>query len=268
MLRGLGEGRARTVGVMSRRRLPLDRPTIGTWLTLNDPAIAEIMAAAGFEWLAVDLEHSLLTLDSAGELIRVIELCGASPLVRLTSNDADQIKRVMDAGAHGVIVPMVLCADDAARAVAGTRYPPIGTRGVGLGRAHGYGYKFHQYLEWQVAGPIVIVQIEHREAVENLEEILAVPGVDGLLIGPYDLSSSMGIPGKFDDPGFMESVETIRSTARHMGVPAGIFIVEPEVDELEQAVAEGYTFIVYSVDFRFLDTGARRGIAAMRELQR
>ena len=100
--------------LLLRRRFSLDRPTIGTWLTLADPAAAEIMAAAGFEWLVVDLEHSLLTLETAGELIRVIELCGASPLVRLTSNDSDQIKRVMDGGAHGIIVPMVLSADDAA----------------------------------------------------------------------------------------------------------------------------------------------------------
>lgn len=253
---------------MSRRRLPLDRPTIGTWLTLNDPAIAEIMTVAGFEWLAVDLEHSLLTLESAGELIRVIELCGASPLVRLTSNDPDQIKRVMDAGAHGVIVPMVLCADDAARAVAGTRYPPVGTRGVGLGRAHGYGAEFEEYWDWQVEGPIVIVQIEHREALNNLNEILEVPGVDGLLIGPYDLSSSMGIPGEFDDPRYTESLEIIRSTARSLGVAAGIHIVEPDVSELKRAVAEGYTFIAYGVDFRFLDAGARRGVEVMRELKR
>ncbi|SVD84446.1 uncharacterized protein METZ01_LOCUS437300, partial [marine metagenome] len=210
---GEGWGRCMTERNMRLgRRFQLDRPTIGTWLTLNDPAVAELMAAAGFDWLVVDLEHSLLTLERAGELIRVIELCGSTPLVRLTSIDLDQIKRVMDAGAHGVVVPMVLCADDAERAVAGTRYPPAGTRGVGLGRAHGYGVGFQEYWDWQVDEPIVIVQIEHRLALDNLDEIFAVPGVDGLLIGPYDLSASMGIPGKFDDPLYTNSLELILST--------------------------------------------------------
>ncbi len=250
-----------SVGVFS-----LDRPTIGTWLTLADPAVAEIMAAVGFEWLVVDLEHSLLTLETAGELIRVIELCGASPLVRLTSNDSDQIKRVMDGGAHGIIVPMVLSADEAVKAVAATRYPPAGTRGVGLGRAQRYGAGFEEYLSWQVDGPIVIVQIEHRDSVANLEAILAVPGIGGFIIGPYDLSASMGIPGEFDDPVFLECMETIRSTARRMSVPSGIHLVEPDVAALRQAVADGYSLIAYGVDFRFLDVTARLGVSAMREL--
>ncbi len=251
---------------MSIRGFSPDRPTIGTWLTLADPAVEEIMAAAGFEWLVVDLEHSLLTLETAGELIRVIELCGASPLVRLTSNDSDQIKRVMDGGAHGIIVPMVLSADEAVKAVAATRYPPAGTRGVGLGRAQHYGAGFEEYLSWQMDGPIVIVQIEHRDSVANLEAILAVPGIGGFIIGPYDLSASMGIPGEFDDPVFLECMETIRSTARRMGVPSGIHLVEPDVVALRQAVADGYSLIAYGVDFRFLDVSARLGVSAMQKL--
>ena len=237
--------------------------SLGSWITMSDPAVAEVLAVAGFDWLVVDLEHSMLGLETAGELIRVIDLCGSIPLVRVTSNDPQQIKRVMDSGARGVVVPMVLSADDAARAVAATRYPPDGTRGVGLGRAQGYGTGFREYLEWQVDGPVVIVQIEHVEAVENLEGILGVPGVDGLLIGPYDLSSSLGVPGRFDDPGFLESMQKVQSTAQGMGVPTGLHIVDPEVKELEKAIAEGHTLIAYGVDFRFLDVGARHGLAAL-----
>ena len=251
---------------MSFQGVSMDRPSIGTWLTLADPAIAEIMAKAGFDWVVVDLEHSLLDLETTGALVRVIDLCGVSPLVRLTSNDSEQIKRVMDGGAHGIVVPMVLSADDAVTAVAASRYPPAGTRGVGLGRAQRYGVGFAEYLSWQVDGPIVIVQIEHRDSVANLEEILAVPGIRGFIIGPYDLSASMGIPGEFDDPGFLECMETIRATARRMGVPSGIHLVEPDVADLKRAMAEGYSLIAYGVDFRFLDVAARRGVAAMREL--
>src|SRR3990167_5583095 len=118
-----------------KRRLHAKEPTIGSWITLGHTAIAEIMARAGFDWLVVDLEHSTISIEQAGELIRVIDLCGVAPLVRLTSNHPDQIKRVMDAGAHGIIVPMVNSADDAARAVAATSYFPKGIRGVGLARA-------------------------------------------------------------------------------------------------------------------------------------
>jgi len=241
--------------------------TVGSWITLGHPAIAEIMAKAGFDWLVVDLEHSVIGIETAGDLIRTIDLAGVAPLVRLTSNDANQIKRVMDAGAHGIVVPMVNNPADAASAVAATRYAPTGSRGVGLARAQGYGAGFREYLEWQKNGPIVIVQIEHRDAVEQLEDILKVEGVDGFIIGPYDLSCSMGIPGKFDDPEFVDVMKHIRETGLRIGCPAGLHIVEPDISLLEGSVREGYTFIAYSVDIRLLDVGVRQGIAKVRELQ-
>lgn len=120
---------------------------IGSWITLAHPAIAEIMAKAGFDWLAVDMEHSVITIREAEELIRVIDLCGVVPLVRLSANDPIQIKRVMDAGAHGVIVPMVNSVAEAKQAVSGVRDPQQGARGVGLAMARGYGASFDRYLD-------------------------------------------------------------------------------------------------------------------------
>ena len=181
--------------------------TIGSWITLGSPGVAEILANAGFDWLVVDLEHTTISLEQAGELIRTIELAGVSSLVRLTNNDENQIKRVMDAGAQGIVVPMVNNANEAEQAVAATRYPPLGNRGVGLARAQQYGVSFAEYVLWQAnidSGPVVIVQIEHVDAVENLKEILGVSGVDGFIIGPYDLSCSMGIPGEFNHPKFIK----------------------------------------------------------------
>jgi 2-dehydro-3-deoxyglucarate aldolase len=241
--------------------------TLGSWITLGHPAIAEIMAKAGFDWLVVDLEHSVIGIDVAGDLIRIIDLCGVAPLVRLTSNDPNQIKRVMDAGAHGIVVPMVNTPAEAAQAVAATRYAPKGTRGVGLARAQGYGAGFQDYLNWQNDGPVVIVQIEHKDAVDRLEEILAVPGVDGFIIGPYDLSCSMGIPGQFEQPEFISAMTHIRETGKRVGCPAGLHIVEPDLQRLEQTIREGYTFIAYSVDIRMLDVSVRQGIAKLKELQ-
>jgi 2-keto-3-deoxy-L-rhamnonate aldolase RhmA len=239
--------------------------TIGSWVTLGSTAVAEILARAGFDWLVVDLEHSTISIDQAGELVRTISLSGVSPLVRLTSNDVNQIKRVMDAGAHGIVVPMVNTAADAIKAVRATRYAPLGSRGVGLARAQGYGNKFQEYLEWQSGteeGPIVIVQIEHIDAVSNLKEILSVPAVDAFIVGPYDLSCSMGIPGQFEKPEFIETLELINSIAKEMHVSAGLHVVEPDTRELNIAIDKGYTFVAYSVDIRMIDVAARSGLSA------
>ena len=139
--------------------------TIGSWITLGSTAITEIMAKAGFDWLVIDLEHSTISIDMAGEMIRIIDLAGVTPLVRLTSNDPDQIKRCLDAGAHGIIVPMVNSSLEAKNAVSAMHYPPKGYRGVGLGRAQGYGANFSQYINWQKDSSVLIVQIEHKKAI-------------------------------------------------------------------------------------------------------
>lgn len=247
-----------------KTRLSRREPTIGSWVTLAHPAIAEIMARAGFAWLAVDLEHSVITIREAEELIRVIELCGVAPLVRLSSNDPVQIKRVMDAGAHGVIVPMVNSVVEAEQAVAALRYPPQGRRGVGLARAQGYGSDFERYRDWLNQETIVIVQVEHIQAVENLEAILAVEGVDGFIVGPYDLSGSLGVPGQFDHPLMMQAMARIKTVGEQCGKASGIHIIEPDMGQLRQRLAEGYRFVAYSLDIRMLDWCCRACVDGIR----
>ena len=241
---------------------------IGSWITLAHPSIAEIMAGSSFDWLAVDLEHSVITIREAEELIRIIDLAGVVPLVRLTSNNSDQIKRVMDAGSHGVIVPMVNCAKDAELAVKAVKYPPFGKRGFGLARAQGYGNRFKEYLEWQEKHSVVIVQVEHIDAVNNLEEIFGVDGVDGYMIGPYDLSGSLGIPGQFDHPDLLEAMEKIRMVAAKFNKTGGIHVVEPDALQLKQAIKEGQRFIAYSVDIRMIDQACREGLDYIKELRK
>jgi 2-keto-3-deoxy-L-rhamnonate aldolase RhmA len=238
--------------------------TIGSWLTLGHPAIAEIMAKAGFDWITVDLEHSSITIDQAEELIRVIDLCQVTPLVRVTNNDPALIKRVMDSGAHGVIVPMINTPAEAERAVAAVRYPPHGTRAIGLARAHGYSLEFERYREWADRENVVIVQIEHSEAIGHLDEILAVPGVDGFSVGQYDLSGSLGIPGQFDHPRFLEALEAIRVASARSTKARGYHVVPPSPQLVLDKIAEGYTFIAYSDDFLFLGETCRRGVEAIR----
>jgi 2-keto-3-deoxy-L-rhamnonate aldolase RhmA len=248
-----------------KTKLKSNALTIGSWITLGHAGIAEIMARAGYDWIVVDMEHSVIAIDTAGDLIRVIDLCGVAPLVRLTSNHPDQIKRLMDAGAHGIVVPMVNSADDAARAVAAVRYAPEGSRGVGLARAQGYGITFTDYFEWQKHSSVVIVQIEHRDALDQLDAILTVSGVDGFIIGPYDLSCSMGIPGQFEHPDFIAALNKILEAGHRLGIPAGLHIVEPDRERLAQSIQQGYRFIAYSVDIRLLDVGARQGLQHFKE---
>jgi len=250
-------------------RLPLKqalaegRATLGSWITLGHPAIAEIMCRAGFDWLTIDLEHSVITHAQAEQLIRVISLSGVTPLVRLTGQDPLQIKRMMDAGSMGVIAPQVNTAEQAKAVVEAVYYPPRGTRGVGLARAQGYGSAFADYLEKLERDAVVIVQIEHIQAVENIDSILSVPGVDGFILGPYDLSASLGLPGQFDHPKVRAALETLRQAmGRHAKAP-GVHVVEPDLEAAKARLAEGYRFVAYSLDIRFLDTACRQGVQTL-----
>lgn len=242
-----------------RQKLKNDQISLGSWVTLGNTGIAEILSRAGFDWIVVDLEHSVISIDQAGELIRTIDGCDVVPLVRLTSNDENQIKRVMDAGAKGIIVPNISSAEEASKAVAATRYAPLGNRGVGLARAQKYGPGFQDYLKWQTEGPIVLAQIENINALSELDKIFQVEGLDGYIIGPYDLSCSMGIPGDFDNPEFKGAMQQIQETGKRYNFPSGIHSVEPDVSALEDAIERGFKIIAYSVDIRILDVGARLG---------
>lgn len=247
-----------------KHRLRAGALTVGSWITLGHPAIAEILAKAGFDWLVVDLEHSVITIREAEELIRVIELCGATPLVRLSSQDPVQIKRVMDAGAHGVIVPMVNSKADAERAVEAVYYPPRGRRGVGLARAQGYGTQLEAYCARLEREAVVIVQIEHIEAVRRLRQILSVRGVDGYLIGPQDIAGSLGVLGQLSHPKVQRAMRRIRQVAGRMRVPGGVHVIPPDPSELTQRVKEGFTFVAYSLDILLLQTACRQGLAGLR----
>lgn len=251
-----------------RQRLAKGALSVGTWLQLAHPSIAEMMAAAGFEWITVDLEHSAITIREAEEMIRIISLSGVVPLVRVSSNDFVQIKRVMDAGAGGIIIPMVNTREDAELAVRSVHYPPTGTRGVGLGRAQGYGPGFQEYRKWLDKESIIIVQIEHIEGVRNLDAILSVPGVAGFIVGPYDLTGSLGVPGDFEHPKMIEALAEIRRVAsRHPKIAPGYHVVLPKPELVTEKIEEGYRLIAFSTDMIFLGEACRSGVKAIKEKQ-
>ncbi len=240
-----------------KQRLTQCELTIGSWITLGHPAIAEIMASAGFDWLVLDAEHSVLELSEIQTLIQVLDGQQCPAIVRLTSNHPDQIKRVMDAGATGVMVPMIKSAADAAAAVHSVYYPPFGSRGVGLARAQSYGAGFPAYKQWLQDNAVVIVMIEHIEAVQNIDAILSVENIDAYIIGPYDLSGSMGRPGELDHPDVQAAIAQVLQAGLRHRKAGGIHVIEPDHAQLQHRIQEGFTFLGYSLDIRMLDSLCR-----------
>jgi 2-dehydro-3-deoxyglucarate aldolase len=241
--------------------------TIGSWLQLNSPSAAEIMSQSGFEWLTVDMEHSVTSLETMQHLLQIIEGHNIVPLVRVGENNPDLIKRVMDAGAYGIIVPMINSADDAKKAVNAVKYPPQGTRGVGIARAQGYGRNFEGYASVINRESVVIVQIEHIDAVNNLEEIISVDGVDGCFIGPYDLSGSLGIPGNLTHIDVLAAVSEVERICRERKMPLGIHVVDPDISLMNKYIQAGYTLLAFSSDMLLLEKICREKMAALAQVR-
>lgn len=224
------------------------RITFGGWILIGHPASAEVLATSGLDWLTLDLEHAQIDLESATNIFRAMDAAGCHPMVRIPRNDPSMIARYLDAGVHGIIVPMVKSAAQAAAAVDAAKYPPMGNRGFGFARANDYGVNFDEYAARANEDLVVIIQIEHIDAVNDIENIVQVPGVDGVIIGPYDLSGSMGIVGQLDDPRVSEALQRVRNACRRHDVLAGYHVVAPEAARVKQALAEGYRFLALSQD--------------------
>ena len=240
-----------------RERLRSGGTTIGSWMQIPDSSVAEIMGDAGYDWVAVDLEHGAVSIHQLPGLFRALELGGTLSLARLAQGHPKDCKQALDAGAGGVIAPMIERADQLTSIRNACRWPPAGNRGVGFSRANLFGKNFDDYcLEAQA--PLLVAQIEHIEAVNNLKEICQVEGLDALLIGPYDLSASMGLVAQFDHKDFQTAMESIRVQAEQYKIPCGIHIVKPELFRLEKCLKEGYRFIAYSIDAVFLNSFALR----------
>ena len=245
-------------------RLSRSELTVGSWVTLGHPSIAEIMAAAGFDWLVLDMEHSVLELSEVQAIIQVLDGKQCPAIVRLTSNHPDQIKRVMDAGATGVMIPMIKSAADAEAAVNSVYYPPRGQRGVGLARAQGYGASFPAYRQWLEENAVIVVMIEHIDAVRAIDNILSVPGVDAYIIGPYDLSGSMGRPGDLNHPDVQAAIAQVLEAGRRAHKPGGIHVIEPDLQALQQRIQAGFNFLGYGLDIRILDSICRTHLQSIR----
>lgn len=248
--------------VSFRTRLRRGDKLIGTMVTLPTASTAEILAEAGFDWLFIDGEHGPLEMR---EILGILQAVGHKVpcLVRVPAGDEVPIKKTLDLGAEGIIVPQVNSAQQAADVVRFARYAPLGARGVGLARAHGYGARFQEYLDTANDRVAVIVQAEHADAVENIDAIIKVPGVDAIQLGPYDLSASLGKMGLIDDPAVTDAIDRVTDACRLAGMPMGQFGVTATA--VKPYLEKGYTLITAGVDTLFLGAAAKQALAELRE---
>lgn len=244
---------------MSRAKSKLGRGEValGGWMLLPHPGVAELLAGEGFDWVAVDMEHAAGSVELVEQIVRAVQPWGCDMLVRLDGVNPLLAKHVMDAGADGVIVPMVMSAEDAATMVAAVRYPPEGNRGTSLARATDYGRNFKEYIGNNNSRVFVAVMLEHYLAAERSDEILATPGIDAAFIGPYDLSASLGVAGELSDPRVLEAEAKVLAACKRHGVAPGYHVVAPEPQQVRERMEAGYRFIGCSLDTHFIMHGAR-----------
>jgi 4-hydroxy-2-oxoheptanedioate aldolase len=248
-----------------KRALKAGQPVIGTWLSLGSITAARFLARAGFAWLTVDLEHSLVDWETATHMFGAIADAGCIALARVPSNRHDHIKRVLDNGAHGIVVPMVNSRAEAEAAVSAALYPPVGTRSVG-GSVHAlnFGTSSQDYYAHVNEELLIVLQCEHIQAVEDADAIFSVPGIDAIFVGPHDLAASMRSPdGKPPSAEATTQVmQRILAACRRNHVPAGVHCYSAE--DARQRIAEGWQFLAIGSELRMMLNGATEALKGLQ----
>lgn len=244
-----------------KRALKAGQPSVGTWLSLGSITAARFMARAGFSWLTVDIEHSLVDWETATHMFASIADAGCTALARVPANRHDHIKRVLDNGAHGIVVPMVNSRAEAEHAVAACLYPPRGNRSVG-GSVHAlnFGTTANDYYAHVDDELLIVLQCEHIQAVEDADAIFSVPGIDAIFVGPNDLAASMrskdGKPPSADAT--KKALEHILATCKKHKVAAGIHC--GSADEVNHRIAEGWQFMAITSELKMMLNGAAQEV--------
>jgi 2-dehydro-3-deoxyglucarate aldolase len=238
---------------------------IGSWINTASPIVAEIMAQCGLDFVVVDAEHSTADIEKALSLFQAINAGNTEciPMVRVPGNIYSETKRFLDAGAEGVIAPLINNKKDAEELVRSTKYPPLGLRGVGYGRSSGYGFNFDNYMK-RANDNFTCVQIEHIDGVDNIDEIFSVDGVDAAFIGPYDLTASMGITAQFEHPKYIEAYNKTLLKCKEYNIIAGIHVVQPNPDEVVKMVKKGFQLIAYTLDITLIGHYYKQGLTEIR----
>ena len=246
-----------------KRQLREGKPSIGTWLSLGSPLAAEQLTQAGFDWLNIEQEHAAVDATLTQYILQAISIGDTVPMVRVPWNAGDWIKRALDAGAYGLVIPMVNSREEAELAVGSAKYPPEGVRSIGGVRPRLYGGP--DYVEHANEEIVVVVQIEHVEAVKHARDILSVPGIDAYFIGPNDLCMSLGLPPSLepDFPRFWEALDEVKRIAAECGVAPGIHVATAE--RACRMIEAGYQFISIASDAAFMATGASAAVRQVRD---
>ena len=251
-----------------KQKFQNNQVSFGAWVSIGHESIGEIFALAGFDWVLVETEHTAIDNSETLRILMAIENGGSVAMVRLSGIDPIQAKILLDSGAGGIIVPMVKSVEDAEKSVSMTKYPPLGERGVGLARAHKYGKDFNQYISNANKDSLLILQIEHIEAVDRIDEILSVEGIDGVFIGPFDLSMSMGVPGEIENPEVLKAMDRVLEATLQKKLVAGIHLLHSEgmEDKIALAIKKGYNFIALGSDLIILMENAERILKKSRQI--
>ena len=247
-----------------RKKLANGENAVGLWASLGSEVTLEMAAPLGFDWVLIDCEHGVAHFEAISGLLRALNGSDTTPVVRMPGADnLSDFKRVLDAGAEGVLVPQVYTADQVADIVSACRYPPMGTRGIAAGRAHKYGVDFMDTLLKSNSEILVFVQAETKEAVENINEIMNVDGLDGVLIGPVDLSAALGKPLDFSAPEFKAATDKDLNAAKDAGKFAGFYC--SDTAEAKARLAEGFRFVNICTDALLLLKGYIGALGDMKD---
>jgi len=234
---------------MNKKNSLLDKLyTIGSWIQIGDPEFTRMMALSGFEFLVMDMEHGSLTEDKLPQLFNALDNTNCIPFVRVAENNNILIRRALDLGAKGIIVPSINSIEDVNKAKNALFYSPKGRRGIGYSKANCYGLNFDDSIKSSNDNIIFIVQIEHEAAVNNIDEIFSSGNIDAYIIGPYDLTGSMGMVGDFNNQNYLQNLKKIKKSAAKYGIASGIHVVKPNIKEIKKVLKEKYSFIAYSTD--------------------
>ena len=244
-----------------REELLSGKTLIGTIVTQPNPAMAEILADVGFDWLWIDAEHSPMEMGDIQGILQAVENRCAC-VVRVPTSNEVYIKKALDIGAPAIIAPHVDSVEIAEQVVRWVKYPPIGERSIGVARAHGYGLDVVGYMNSANDRIAVIVQIEHVKGARDIERILKVDGVDAVLIGPYDLSGSLGKPGEIDDPDVQGYITRVREACQKCKKPIGIIGIT--VDAAKPYMDQGYTLIAVGIDTMIFGHAAQDIVTRMK----
>lgn len=240
------------------------QPVIGGWIMTGNPAVTEIMAEEGFDFLVADMEHTPINVETFYHMALAVKGTGCELMARLPACDMVVAKQVLDMGAAGIIVPSVNSPAEAAQTVAIAKYPPEGIRGAALCRATGFGRNFNDYYSNHNREVLVVAMIEHISAVKQVDAILATPGLDAILIGPYDLSASMGIPGQLQHPDVLAAQQVILAACRKHKVAPGIHVAPVDPADVANRLSQGFLFVPCGIDTSFVREGCRTMLKARR----